>query len=81
MSKERQADPIVGSSSLTVQLKSLLGKFAVVDAPVLVLGESGVGKELICKEVHRLSGRRESLCLSTVARSPINYSRVKFLGT
>ena len=61
MSKERQADPIVGSSSLTVQLKSLLGKFAVVDAPVLVLGESGVGKELICKEVHRLSGRKGEL--------------------
>lgn len=61
MSKERQADPIVGSSSPTVQLKSLLGKFAVVDAPVLVLGESGVGKELICKEVHRLSGRKGEL--------------------
>jgi len=61
MSKERQADPIVGSSSLTAQLKSLLGKFAVADAPVLVLGESGVGKELICKEVHRLSGRQGEL--------------------
>ena len=44
-----------------MQLKSLLGKFAVVDAPVLVLGESGVGKELICKEVHRLSGRKGEL--------------------
>ena len=61
MSIERKADPIVGSSSLTAELKSLLGKFAVADAPVLVLGESGVGKELICKEVHRLSGRTGQL--------------------
>jgi len=58
---EPQAESIVGSSSLTVELKSLLGKFAVVDAPILVLGESGVGKELICKEVHRLSGRSGQL--------------------
>ena len=48
-----------------MQLKSLLGKFAVVDAPVLVLGESGVGKEL----VEKCDSPRESLCLSTVARS------------
>lgn len=61
MASAQETDPIIGASRPTVELKSLLGKFAVVDAPILVLGETGVGKELICKEIHRKSGRTGQL--------------------
>ena len=50
---------IVGESPV---LKSALGLVALVsptDSSVLILGETGTGKELIARAIHNLSGRRE----------------------
>lgn len=66
----QEADPIIGMSRRTVELKTLLSKFAVVDAPILVLGESGVGKELICREIHRQSGRTGQLVIINCGAIP-----------
>ena len=66
----QEADPIIGMSRRTVELKTLLSKFAVVDAPILVLGESGVGKELICREIHRKSGRTGQLVIINCGAIP-----------
>jgi formate hydrogenlyase transcriptional activator len=57
---ERRRDQIVGESPA---LKSVLEKVECVastDATVLVLGETGTGKELIAHAIHNLSSRRES---------------------
>jgi formate hydrogenlyase transcriptional activator len=51
------ADEIVGESA---PLKSLLEQVSLVaptDATVLILGETGTGKELIARAIHRLSNR------------------------
>jgi formate hydrogenlyase transcriptional activator len=51
-------EEIVGSS---VPLKRMMGQVEVVaptDATVLVLGETGTGKELIARAIHRMSPRR-----------------------
>jgi formate hydrogenlyase transcriptional activator len=51
------ADGIVGES---VRLKSVLQQVALVaptDATVLILGETGTGKELIARAIHQLSHR------------------------
>jgi formate hydrogenlyase transcriptional activator len=55
---EHQFDEIVGTSAA---LKRVLGQVEVVaptDATVLILGETGTGKELIARAIHRLSPRR-----------------------
>ncbi len=51
-------DEIVGNSA---PLKRMMGQVEVVaptDATVLILGETGTGKELIARAIHRMSPRR-----------------------
>jgi DNA-binding NtrC family response regulator len=48
-------DLIAGKSAEMRRLRSLVGKVAKVQAPVLICGESGSGKELTAQAVHALS--------------------------
>jgi DNA-binding NtrC family response regulator len=51
-------DELVGESPAMRELKSLIARYAAADAPVLIQGESGSGKELAAAALHRLSPRR-----------------------
>jgi sigma-54 specific flagellar transcriptional regulator A len=48
---------LIGTSTVTRELLAHLERVAPTDAPVLVRGPTGVGKELVAREIHRLSGR------------------------
>ncbi len=63
---------IVGNSTQTRELKSLIAKVAPSDATVLVRGESGVGKELVTAAIHHASPRRDQplVCLNCAALAP-----------
>ena len=50
---------IIGSSAQMKEVFKVLRRMAPTDINVLVLGETGTGKELIARELHRLSTRRE----------------------
>ncbi len=50
-------DEIVGSSKQVLRVKELARKVAPFDSTVLVQGETGTGKEMVARLVHRLSGR------------------------
>ena len=50
---------IVGASPAMKELFQLLPDVAASDAPVLIEGPSGTGKELVASAIHRLSTRRE----------------------
>jgi transcriptional regulator with GAF, ATPase, and Fis domain len=50
-------DEIVGTSSALQRVLSLVAKVAPTDASVLVTGETGTGKELIARAIHRQSQR------------------------
>jgi len=49
---------MIGSSPVMRQLFTQIQQVAPVDSPVLVTGESGVGKELVARAIHRESERR-----------------------
>jgi TyrR family helix-turn-helix protein len=50
-------DAILGSSQEMLQLKQRAARMALVDAPLLVTGETGTGKELLAHACHAASGR------------------------
>lgn len=50
-----------GSSEVMRELMANLKKVSGTDANVLVLGENGTGKELIAREIHRQSSRKEQI--------------------
>lgn len=51
---------IIGSSDQAVQLTKMIELCAPSDASILVLGESGSGKEVVTRELHRLSDRHHA---------------------
>ncbi|HYU78348.1 MAG TPA: sigma-54 dependent transcriptional regulator [Vicinamibacterales bacterium] len=50
-------DRLVGRSQPMEALSRIIRQVARTDAPVLILGESGVGKELVARTIHALSAR------------------------
>ncbi|BDU49516.1 acetoacetate metabolism regulatory protein AtoC [Haliovirga abyssi] len=50
-------EEMIGQSNSIKQLKQMIEKVALGDTTVLILGENGVGKELVAKEIYRRSPR------------------------
>ncbi len=55
---------IIGSSSSLMKALKTTRKVAQTNANVLITGENGTGKELIAKEVHNCSDRKEEVLVS-----------------
>ncbi|AQS38904.1 sigma54 specific transcriptional regulator, Fis family [Shewanella psychrophila] len=50
---------MVGRSEGIAQVRHLIGQVASSDATVLVLGQSGTGKEVVARNIHYISDRRD----------------------
>jgi DNA-binding NtrC family response regulator len=51
--------PLLGKSAAMERVRTLIDRAAPTDANVLILGENGTGKEIVAREIHRLSRRSE----------------------
>jgi DNA-binding NtrC family response regulator len=56
--------PLIGASAAIQRVRKLIERAAPTDANVLVLGENGTGKEIVAREIHRLSRRADKPMVS-----------------
>lgn len=61
---DQRFNTIVGNSSAMINVYQTIAKIAQTDANILVLGENGTGKELIAREIHRKSLRRNGVFIN-----------------
>jgi DNA-binding NtrC family response regulator len=50
--------PLIGSTPVMQALRETIARVSVTDFTILLEGESGVGKELVARQIHELSRRR-----------------------
>ena len=55
----RSQEKIIGRDSGLKEVFKMIGQVANLECPVLILGETGTGKELAANEIHRLSWRSD----------------------
>jgi len=58
---EHNFDEIIGESAALVRVLKQVETVAPTDSTVLILGETGTGKELIARAIHNLSSRRDQI--------------------
>jgi DNA-binding NtrC family response regulator len=56
--------PLLGKSEAMQRVRMLVERAAPTDANVLILGENGTGKEIVAREIHRLSRRSDKPMVS-----------------
>ncbi len=61
MSSSSSLPGVVGSHPVMEQLADLVRRVAPTEVPVVIRGESGVGKELVARAIHEFSGRAGQL--------------------
>ncbi len=60
----KQGKDLIGSSEAMQQVLEMAEKVAGTDANVLITGENGTGKELLAREIHRMSARAQEVLVT-----------------
>jgi len=60
LARRERLDGFIGESREFKEVIELISKVASTDSSVLIQGESGVGKELVARAIHKASPRREN---------------------
>jgi DNA-binding NtrC family response regulator len=72
---------LVGSSPAMRALFGWMERVAPTHEPVLLQGETGTGKELVARAIHRLSGRRTFVALNCAAAGPEGLLEKELFGS
>ncbi|MDO5415811.1 MAG: sigma 54-interacting transcriptional regulator [Lachnospiraceae bacterium] len=74
-------EDVIGNSAPVRRTKAILRRMAVTESPVLLIGETGTGKELFAHAVHQASGRsRGPFVAINVAAMPENLLESELFG-
>ena len=68
---------IIGTSKKINELLGMIGQVAPVDISVLVSGESGVGKEVMARAIHRHSKRLNNPMITAILK--LKFSLISYL--
>ncbi|EKD82455.1 MAG: hypothetical protein ACD_39C01283G0002 [uncultured bacterium] len=81
ITREPEPSHIVGSSASLRAAVNQIRKVAPTDATVMITGETGTGKELAAREIHRLSRRAEQpIIVVNCAALPANLIESELFG-
>ena len=73
--------PMIGSSQVMQLIKEQISKVAPTESSVLILGQSGTGKELVARALHAASGRAGSPMITlNCATIPQNLIEAELFG-
>jgi DNA-binding NtrC family response regulator len=70
LSESPEGTALVGDSSAVRGVNELIHRVAKSDASVLIFGETGTGKELVARALHRESGRGPFVAVNCAAVAP-----------
>jgi len=82
-SNKAEIEPLpgmIGSSEPLLRVVSAIRRYAALSAPVLLVGESGVGKDVAARAIHQLSGRQGGYYPINVATIPEGLADSEFFG-
>ena len=72
---------LVGTSAAMLAIWKLIGRAAASSAPVLITGETGVGKELVARAIHAYSARKDDPFVAVnLAALPVNLLESELFG-
>jgi len=73
--------PLIGQSQTMKELREQITKVAAIPSNVVIFGESGAGKELVARELHRLSPRsKKTFVAVNCAAIPENLVESELFG-
>ena len=79
--KIRRSVGMIGESNEIIEILSLISQVATTDISVLITGESGSGKEMVAKAIHKNSKRKfESLVIVNCAAIPSGIIESELFG-
>jgi DNA-binding NtrC family response regulator len=70
VNRESENTELIGTSRATEEILSVISKVAPTNSTVMISGESGVGKEVVARTIHKQSNRRDKVFL------PVNCSAI-----
>jgi transcriptional regulator with GAF, ATPase, and Fis domain len=81
LQEERNFSEIVGAGAEMQKVFRLISQVAAADSTVLLLGETGTGKELVARAIHKASPRKDKLMIKVnCAALPANLIESELFG-
>jgi transcriptional regulator with PAS, ATPase and Fis domain len=78
--KERDIDGISGDSKEIKKIRELILKYSIEEDPVLLVGETGSGKNRVAELIHRYSGRKGKFIIVNTPSIPENLFESELFG-